>query len=72
MMKVTATHYRVEMEMSHHKANKPGQLWTAVSWHGYKVEAERAMKRAAARARVVEVKETVIATTAEALVANGL
>ena len=72
MIGIVSTHYRVEMETSHHKATKPGQHWTATSWHAYKVEAERACKKTAARARVVEVKETVIFATSEALIANGL
>lgn len=72
MMGIVATHYRVEMETSHHKANKPGQHWTATSWHAYKQEAITQCKRTAARARVVEVKETVVYATSEALIANGL
>lgn len=70
MIGIAATHYRVEMETSHHKATKPGQHWTATSYHAYKHEAISAAKKIAPRARVVEVKETVVFATPEALIAN--
>lgn len=67
MIDITATHYRVEFEPSHHKANKPGQHWVLACVEPYKADAIAQAKRFR-RSRVVEVTETAVWLSSEAQV----